>query len=204
MPIHLPADTLGVMMIRARSIAMVGVLALFLAACGGGSGESTTTSPTQPQTTTTAVPMEPVQVSYALEAGQTYTFELEMDQTIEFTSTGDSAAIESEDLPGNMTMRVFGPTTVTYQVADGPEPDTYELTITSDLSGLQFDAEVDGAPVGGTSSPSSPISSPRRRRSWWTSRASRSKAPSREWMTRSAVCSVTSTSAPWATWARRA
>ena len=147
MPIHLPADNLGVMMIRARSIAMVGVLALFLAACGGGSGESTTTSPTQPQTTTTAVPMEPVQVSYALEAGQTYTFELEMDQTIEFTSTGDSAAIESEDLPGNMTMRVFGPTTVTYQVADGPQPDTYELTITSDLSGLQFDAEVDGAPV---------------------------------------------------------
>lgn len=100
MPIHLPADNLGVMMIRARSIAMVGVLALFLAACGGGSGESTTTSPTQPQTTTTAVPMEPVQVSYALEAGQTYTFELEMDQTIEFTSTGDSAAIESETCRG--------------------------------------------------------------------------------------------------------
>ena len=43
-----------------------------------------------------------------------------------------------------MILKVSGPTTVTYAVADGPEPDTYELTITSDLSGLEFDIRIDG------------------------------------------------------------
>ena len=126
-----------------RLLSLVGVMALVLAACGGGAGDTTTT--TVEQTTTTTLPApEAIPISYELEAGQTYTFELEMNQTMEMTSSGDASALEGEDLPGEMLLKVSGPTTVVYAVADGPEPDTYELTITSDLSGLQFDVTIDG------------------------------------------------------------
>ncbi len=128
---------------RIRLLSVVGVMALLLAACGGGSIDATTTTTTQPTTTTIPAP-EAMQIAYKLEAGESYTFELEMNQTMEMTTTGNSAALEQEDLPGEMKMTVSGPTQVTYTVADGPEPGTYEVTISSDLSGLEFDITVDG------------------------------------------------------------
>lgn len=126
-----------------RLISAVAVVALLLAACGGGAGEATTTTTSGPTTTTLPAP-EAMQIAYRLEAGKSYTFELEMNQTMEMTTTGDAAALAEEDLPGEMKMIVSGPTQVTYAIADGPEDGTYEITITSDLSGLDFDITIDG------------------------------------------------------------
>lgn len=126
---------------RIRLLSAVGVMALLLAACGGSSDGTTTTA--GPTSTTVAAP-EAMLISYKLVPGTTHTFELEMNQRFEMTSTGDASALESEDLPGQMTMKITGPTIVTYTVADGPEPGTYELTVSSDLSGLDFDITVDG------------------------------------------------------------
>ncbi|HEX6946566.1 MAG TPA: hypothetical protein VF246_04370 [Acidimicrobiia bacterium] len=130
------------MNLRSRFLAALSVLALLLAACGG-SGDATTTTAAPATTSTMPVP-EAMAISYDLQAGQTYTFELEMNQTMELTTTGDTTAMEEEGLPGNMVMTVSGPTLITYEVADGPDPDTYEITITSDLSGLEFDVAIDG------------------------------------------------------------
>lgn len=127
---------------RIRFVSVVGVMALLLAACGAGS-EGTTTTAGQPSTTTLPAP-QAMPIAYKFVPGSTHTFELEMNQSFEMTSSGDATAMEAEDLPGEMTMRITGPTKVTYAVAEGPEPGTYELTVSSDLSGLQFDVTVDG------------------------------------------------------------
>ena len=126
-----------------RLLSLVAAMALVLAACSGGTSDASTTTTTE-QTTTTLPALEAMPISYDLEAGQTYTYELEMNQTMEMTSSGDASALDTEDLPGHMLVKVAGPTTVTYEVADGPEPDTYELTITTDLSGIEFDITIDG------------------------------------------------------------
>ncbi len=117
-------------------------MALLLAACGGGSVDATST--TAAPTTTTLPAPEAMEIAYKLEAGKSYTFELDMNQTMEMTTTGDAAAMAEEELPGEMKITVSGPTQVTYAISDGPTDGTYEITITSDLSGLDFDITLDG------------------------------------------------------------
>ncbi|MFO7300343.1 MAG: hypothetical protein DIU67_009165 [Actinomycetes bacterium] len=128
------------MSFRLRALAAVLASALLLAACGGSAEPTTTTA--APTTTTTEPPV--FQVAYSLAEGQEYVYEVAMDQTIEMRTSGDPAALEEEDLPGEMQMRVKGPIRITYEVGEGPEPDTFEITISADLEGLEFEATVDG------------------------------------------------------------
>ncbi|HEX6221275.1 MAG TPA: hypothetical protein VF115_09290, partial [Acidimicrobiia bacterium] len=57
------------------------------------------------------------------------------------------AEAEGEDVPENMDLTISGTTTFTHSVADGPEPGTYEVTITGDFSNLEFSGTVDGEPI---------------------------------------------------------
>ncbi|HZD22545.1 MAG TPA: hypothetical protein VE569_03985, partial [Acidimicrobiia bacterium] len=133
---------------RTRTFTLLALLALIVAACGG-SVNSTDTSAPDTTTATTPAP-EAVLLSYSLEAGDTYTYEIDMDQTISMSIQGDSAALaetEGEQVPEQMDLHVTGTTTFTHAVADGPEPGTYEITITGDFSDLTFEGTVDGEPL---------------------------------------------------------
>jgi hypothetical protein len=132
---------------RIRTFTLLAVLALVAAACSPA-GTSDSTSTTEPEVTTTQQPApEPVQLSYSLASGTSYTFEVDLNQQIDMTTTGDAAALGEQDIPGQMSVAVTGTSVFDYSVADGPEPGTYAVTITGDFSDLQFEGTVDGEPV---------------------------------------------------------
>ncbi len=69
-----------------RSLSLVAILAMALAACGGAAETSTTTA----DSTTTAPPAEAVLLSYALAAGDEFQYEVGLDQHIDLTASGDA------------------------------------------------------------------------------------------------------------------
>lgn len=118
---------------------------LALTACGGAT-ETTTTVESTPSTTQPQAP-EATRLSYSLEPGTTFTYEVDLDQQIDMTTTGDGAAFGEEEIPGELTMRIAGTTTFTYSVAEGPAVGTYAVTITGDYSGIEFTGTMDGQPA---------------------------------------------------------
>lgn len=134
---------------RTRTFTLLTVLGLVLAACSGSgtAGDTTTSTST---TTSTVPPVEAVQLSYSLEPGTSYMYEVDLDQTIDMTTTGDTSAFGEtggEEMPGEMSVQITGTSVFTHTVADGPEPGTYEITITGEFSDLEFSGTVDGEPV---------------------------------------------------------
>ena len=138
---------------RHRHFTLLTILALVVAACGGEGTEDSTTSSAAESTTTTAS-VEAVELSYALEPGESYQYEVDMNQTIDLSTSGDTSALgEGEDLPGDMSLVIAGTTTFTYSVAEGPESGTYEVTISGDFSDLEFSGTIDGEPVDSSEIP---------------------------------------------------
>lgn len=134
---------------RIRTFTLITLLGLVLAACGGPASDGTTTT-NAPDTTTTAAAPEAIQLAYALEAGQTLTYEVDMDQSIVMSIEGDPTALaetEGEEVPEQMDINISGVTTFTHAIAEGPEPGTFEVTITGDFSSLEFSGTVDGEPI---------------------------------------------------------
>ena len=145
---------------RSRTYILIAVLGLLAAACSPGDDAADTTSTTAAETTTTteAPPIpEAVELSYALEPGASFTYEVEMDQTIDMETTGDAAALAEsetdEDIPENMSIQISGTTVFTHEVSEGPEPDTFEIHITGDFTDLEFSGTVDGEPVDSSEIP---------------------------------------------------
>lgn len=126
---------------RIRTLTLLVVSALVLAACGGAAESTSTTTTTEPQ-------VEAVVLSYALEPGMSYAYEVTLDQTIDMSSTGDTAALGEEgDLPGEMSLTVSGTSILIHTVSEGPEPGTYSIDIVGDFSDLEFGGTIDGEPV---------------------------------------------------------
>jgi hypothetical protein len=130
---------------RTRTLTFLTVLALVLAACGGESTDGSTTTAEQDTTTTPSV--EAVLLSYTLEPGTVHEYEVDMDQTIEMTSTGDTTAMGEDDLPGELEINMVGTADFTHTVSEGPEPGTFEVAIVGDFSDMEFTGTVDGEPV---------------------------------------------------------
>ena len=139
-------DSDNVSPMRFRLFTLLAAFALVMAACGGGgTGEDTTS--TSEQTTTSQPGPDAVLLSYSLEPGTTYTYEVDLDQEITMTSEGDGAVAGNQAMPASMAIQLSGSTTFTHSVAEGPEPDTYEITITGEFSELNVDGTVDGEAV---------------------------------------------------------
>jgi hypothetical protein len=138
---------------RHRHFTLLTILALVVAACGGEGTEDSTTSSAAESTTTTAS-VEAVELSYTLEPGASYQYEVDMNQTIDLSTSGDTSALgQGEDLPGDMSLVMAGTTTFTYGVAEGPETGTYEVTISGDFSDLEFSGTIDGEQVDSSEIP---------------------------------------------------
>lgn len=141
---------------RLRSFSLLTALVLVVAACSGETAEETTTTSTvvEPTTTTAEPEVEAVALSYALEPGATYIYEVTIDQTIDLSTTGDTSAMgEGEDLPEEMALTVSGTSTFTHTVSEGPEPGTYQIDIVGDFTDLEFGGTIDGEPVDPTEIP---------------------------------------------------
>lgn len=139
---------------RFRTFTLSIALVLVVSACGSGETEQTTTTTTVETTTTTLPEVEAVVLSYALEPGASYTYEVTIDQTIDLTTTGDTSNMgEGEELPEEMSLTVNGTSLLTHTVADGPEPGTYEVNIVGDFTELEFGGTSDGEPVDPTEIP---------------------------------------------------
>lgn len=143
------ADNLVIM--NRRFIALLAMLALVLAACGDVTESSDTTTSTPPADTTTTVDTTPTAdgavLAYVLAAGQTYTFEVDLEQTIEMTASGDATAMGEDEIPGSMELEIGGSGTFTYTVSDGPEAGTYSVNISGEFTDLSFTGTMDGDPV---------------------------------------------------------
>lgn len=84
------------------------------------------------------------------------TYEVEMDQTIQMDIEGDASALAEtgdEEFPESVDIQMVGTTLFTQSVADGPEPGTYEITITGDFSDLEITGTIDGEPLQGDDTP---------------------------------------------------
>ena len=121
-------------------------MVLVVAACGGGESANTSTTESLETTTTTAAP-EAVKLSYKLEPGTSFEFEVAIDQHLKMTAEGSGAALGGEELPGELMADLTGTSTFTYSVAEGPDEGTYEVTITGDFSDLEITGTIDGEPL---------------------------------------------------------
>lgn len=88
-------------------------------------------------------------MSYSLAAGDTFVYAVEVVQTIDMTSEGEGGALAEgeEELPAAAAVELTASGTFTFDVADGPEAGTYEVTITSDLTDVTASGTVDGEPI---------------------------------------------------------
>lgn len=101
-----------------RKLITVAVFALLAAACGQGTGGETVT------------------MEYAFGAGDSYTYLNEFAASV----TTDFAGIEAEDAPeGPFEIDLAASVLVSYSVDDGPEEDTYRVSVSFDeLSDASF------------------------------------------------------------------
>lgn len=135
-----------------RFLSTIAVLALVAAACGGSTEGSTTTAADESPTTTAAAP-EGVLLTYALESGDEYQYEVGLDQHIELTADGDSSLMGDEEIPGDAAIDISGTATFTHVVSDGPEDGTYEIHITGEFADVSVTGTVDGEPVDSSETP---------------------------------------------------
>lgn len=126
-----------------RSLSVVAVLALVLAACGGSADTTTSTG----ADSTTTPPAEAVLLSYSLAAGDEFQYEVGLDQHIDLTTSGDASAMGEEDFPGAASVDVSGTAVFTHTVAAGPEEGTYEIHITGNFDDVSVTGTMDGEPV---------------------------------------------------------
>ena len=145
---------------RFRTFTLFAVLALVVAACSpspDAGDPSTTEGSAEPTTSTSEAPedagSDAMLLSYKLVAGDTYTYEVDLDQQIEMTTEGDTSAMGDEEIPGEMAVNLTGTTTFSHSVADGPEPGTFEVNIKGDFTDLAITGTVDGAPIENTDLP---------------------------------------------------
>jgi len=132
---------------RTRTLTLLTVLTLLLVACSGGGSEGSATTTAGGDQPTTVVSAEAVLLSYSLEPGTTYEYEVELDQTIDMTSSGDTTAMGDEALPGDLSIDIVGSSTFTHTVSEGPEPGTFEIHIVGDFSDVTFSGTMDGEPI---------------------------------------------------------
>lgn len=139
-----------------RLLSLTAALMLVVAACGGTTEDTTTTgsdNTTTTQTETTVEAPQGVLLSYSLTAGDEFSYEVDLDQHIEVSASGDASLMGNEQVPGNAVVDLTGSATFNHVVSDGPEPGTYEIHITGDFADVRVTGTVDGEPVDSDEAP---------------------------------------------------
>ncbi|MEX2251714.1 MAG: hypothetical protein WD895_06545 [Acidimicrobiia bacterium] len=135
-----------------RSLSLVAVLAVVLAACAGTT-ETTSTAGSDSTSTSGPPSADAVLLSYTLTAGDEFQYEVGLDQHIELAASGDAAAMGDEEMPGEASVDISGTAVFTHTVADGPEAGTYEIHIVGEFADVSVTGTIDGEPVDSTQVP---------------------------------------------------
>ena len=97
----------------------------------------------------TTVPASLGELSYGYEPGSTYTYDVTSTQSLALDGTvaGDLPA-EDSPIPENADVTTTQEGTVVYEVAEGEEEGTIELTITSSMETVDVSGTLDGEDLG--------------------------------------------------------
>ncbi|MFQ5968340.1 MAG: hypothetical protein ACE5MI_12145 [Acidimicrobiia bacterium] len=88
--------------------------------------------------------------AYSYEPGGSYTYSFRLIETMDITfdTQGNAAFLDGEEPPPESVQAdVLIGGTVTYDVAAGPEPDTYEITVSGTFDEMSVNGTVDGQPM---------------------------------------------------------
>jgi len=120
---------------------------LVLVACGVEPiGQPTTTAVTEDPVATAAIP-DARRLSYSLEVGSQYEYEVDLIQHVEMSVTGETAALGEAGLPGVAVFDLAGTTVLTYTVVDGPTEGTYAIIIEGRFADLEVSGTIDGESI---------------------------------------------------------
>ena len=127
------------------------VHALLFAACSPSAAEQTTTLPAGDIATTTTIAvaqlLDASVLSYSLETGTTFSYEVELNQHLEMSASGDASALGDEEFPEEAVIDIEGTAVFTYTVVAGTEPGTYEINIQGAFEKLEVTGTIDGEAV---------------------------------------------------------
>ncbi|HDL49608.1 MAG TPA: hypothetical protein ENH33_06600 [Actinobacteria bacterium] len=140
-----------------RTRILIIALALVATACASGATGTTTTAPpaTTAAPTTTSAPTatalagRPAIYAYSYKPGDTYSYDISLDQhiTLDMTVEGDPGMFETQDGPTNVDVRTSVAGSLSYDIAEGPEPDTTALHISGVFDEFTVEGTIDGEPV---------------------------------------------------------
>jgi hypothetical protein len=132
---------------RARLAVMFVVTAVLAVACGPGQDATTPSSTTATQSTT-APQAAPIVFTYSYEPGDHHDYAFALDQNLQMTvETEGDASLLGEGPPEdiNVTTSVAG--NISYDISEGPEAGTREVSISGIFDELAIAGTVDGEPV---------------------------------------------------------
>ena len=132
---------------RARLTVMFVVTAVLAVACGPGQ-DATTPSSTIATQSTTAPQAAPIVFTYSYEPGDHHDYAFALDQNLQMTvETEGDASLLGEGPPEdiNVTTSVAG--NISYDISEGPEAGTREVSISGVFDELAIAGTVDGEPV---------------------------------------------------------
>jgi hypothetical protein len=132
---------------RARLTVMFAATAVLVAACGADQDATTPSSTTAPPSTS-APEAASVAYVYSYEPGDRHEYAFALDQNLQMTveAEGDESLL-GEDLPENINVTTSIAGNISYDIAEGPEPGTRQISISGVFDQLAIDGTVDGEPV---------------------------------------------------------
>ncbi|MDH3260618.1 MAG: hypothetical protein OEM81_15050 [Acidimicrobiia bacterium] len=132
---------------RARLTVMFVATAVFAVACGPGQDATTPSSTTAAQSTT-GPQAERVAFAYSYEPGDHHDYAFALDQNLQMTvvAEGDESLLGADPFEDiYVTTTVSG--TVAYDIAEGPEPGTRQISISGVFDELDIAGTIDGEPI---------------------------------------------------------
>lgn len=134
-----------------RTRILIIALALVATACASGAPATTTTAAptTTGAPTTTALTAEPALYAYSYAPGDSYSYDIDVDQhiTMDVTIEGDPGVLGTQDGPSSADVRTNVAGSLTYDISEGPEPDTTALHISGVFDEFTVEGTIDGEPA---------------------------------------------------------
>lgn len=132
---------------RARLTLMLAIAAVIVAACGS-TDDAAPSSSTTPAPSTTAPAAQAVAYVYSYEPGDhhEYGFTLNQNLQMKVEAEGDDGLL-GEEMPGDINVVTSIAGTVSYDITEGPEPGTFQISISGVFDQLDITGTVDGEPV---------------------------------------------------------
>jgi hypothetical protein len=131
---------------RFRLLVLLSVMALVFTACSSAqqqavSGGDDLGAP------------DAILLSYQLADGGSFVYDVSLEQNVKVSAEGSGAALEDENIPESADVNITGSGQFTFDVEDGADEGTYEVTITGEISDVSVSGTVDGETVSADEAP---------------------------------------------------